>query len=260
MLRHIDFHLYNGSDVSLQETPIQIGLIGLQGFEVPSSVRFGGRYRLAVHTLSGGRRAVERLGPDDGEIAFRGTFSGSNAEARVRAFDELRISGEIVWLTWESFRRLVIVKSFIAEYKSPWWIPYQVSCVVVHQSGVGAAQISTLSSLIMADLANALSATSGSTLSLDSLQSALASTNVLTAGTSDQAKAMSAVTSTIGQINSQVSVQSSLITTNTASCSNSLLFAQTLTSTVANAGLLASAANAAAYVGRIGTNLISSGG
>jgi hypothetical protein len=117
---------------------------------------------LAVHNLAGGRRVVERLGPDDGEVTFEGTFSGSNAEARVRALDNLRLSGEVVWLTWESFRRLVVVKSFVAEYHSPWWIPYKISCVVFQQSFATSSQASTLSALISADLGNAVSAVAGS--------------------------------------------------------------------------------------------------
>ena len=177
----------------MQASPIQIGSIVLQGFEIPSSVRFGGRYRLVIHNLSGGRRIVERLGPDDGEVTFQGTFSGAHAESRAQAFDNLRLSGASVWLTWESFRRRVVVKSFVADYHSPWWIPYKVSCVVAHQTGVTAAQTSTLSALVSADIGNALSAIASSTISLVSLQSALSSENALTIGTSDQAQAMAAV-------------------------------------------------------------------
>jgi hypothetical protein len=117
----------------VQNSPIRIGPIDLQEFEVPQSLRFGGRHRLVIHTLAGGQRIVERLGPDDSEIQFRGTFSGPFAEARARTFDNLRVSGGIVWLTWESFRRRIIINSFIAYYQTRWWIPYQISCVVVDQ-------------------------------------------------------------------------------------------------------------------------------
>ena len=117
----------------MQNSPIRLGLIDLRDFEIPQSVRFGGRHRLSVHVLAGGRRIVERLGPDDDEIEFQGTFSGPTAEARARAFDQLRVSGEIVWLTWESFRRQIIVRRFIAEFHNPWWIPYRISCVALNR-------------------------------------------------------------------------------------------------------------------------------
>jgi hypothetical protein len=243
----------------LQDSPIQIGAIGLQGFEIPSSVRFGGRYRLAVHNLSGGRRIVERLGPDDGEISFQGTFSGPNAEARVRAFDSLRLSGDIVWLTWGSFRHRVVVKSFVAEYRSPWWIPYKVSCVVAHQAAVAAAQTSTLSALISADLGNALSSVSNSTISLASLQTALSSTNALVSGTSDQVQAVAAVGAALDVINSQITTQSQQLIAPIDASTDPNSFSQALATTVNSAGLLATAVNAGCYVGRIGTNLNGSG-
>jgi hypothetical protein len=237
----------------LQDSPIHIGPISLQGFEIPASVRFGGRHRLAIHNLAGGRRVVERLGPDDGEIEFRGIFSGPGAEGRVRAFDSLRLSGEIVWLSWESFQRKVVVKSFIADYQSPWWIPYNVSCAVVHQTGAMTAQSSTVSVLISTDLGNALSAANSAEISLISLQSALASKNALTAGTSGQAQAVAAVQITRDAINNQISTQSALLVVPVGVAPESV--AQTLAASVRSAGLLAAAVNAGSYVGRIGSNL-----
>jgi hypothetical protein len=238
----------------LRESPIQIGSISLQGFEIPQSVRFGGRHRLAVHNLSGGRRVLERLGPDDGEIAFQGIFSGRNAEARVRAFDDLRLSGEIVWLTWETFKRRVVVKSFVAEYHSPWWIPYKVSCVVAYQSGVASGN-STVTALISSDLGNALAAIAGSAVALTLVQSALSSTNAMTTGTTNNGQAVAAVGTTLDVINGQIGQQSAVVTAPLEPNVGSASLCQTLTSMVSSAGLLAAAVNARSYVGRIGRTL-----
>jgi hypothetical protein len=202
---------------------------------------------------------VERLGPDDGEVAFRGTFSGPDAEARVRAFDTLRTSGDVVWLTWETFRRQVVVKSFVADYESPWWIRYDARCVVVHQSGVSSALLSTMSALVTSDLGNALSAATESGLSLIPLQSALALPNALTTGTSDQVEAMAAVGTTLDCINSQIAAQSAQLTRPTAADLDPGAFIQTVTTITSSAGLLASAVNAGSYVGRIGMTLTRSG-
>src|SRR6476620_7719754 len=117
----------------MQTSPIQIGDIDLQDFEVPPSIRFGGSHRVVIHRLSGGGRVLERLGPDDGDIYFSGTFSGLYAEARMRAMDSLRLTGEVVWLTWDAFRYQVVVRTFTANFHSPWWMSYHVSCVVVQQ-------------------------------------------------------------------------------------------------------------------------------
>jgi hypothetical protein len=243
----------------LRDSPIQIGALSLRGFEVPSSVRFGGRHRLAIHNLAGGRRVVERLGPDDSEISFHGTFSGPNAAARVRAFDTLRLSGEIVWLTWDSFRRRVVVKTFVAEYHSPWWIPYRVSCLVVHQSGVAMAGVSTLSALLSDNLNAASAAIAGSIISLDPLRTALLSENAMTTGTSDQARAVVTVGTTLGAINAQIALRSALVCAPIGARADSQGLCRQLASTVSSAGLLASAVNARSYVGRIATLLNGSG-
>ncbi|MDR3532816.1 MAG: hypothetical protein P4L90_19960 [Rhodopila sp.] len=243
----------------MRDSPIQIGTINLQDFEIPPSVRFGGRHRLAVHKLSNGRRVVERLGPDDGEISFQGTFSGPNAEARARAINNLRLSGETVWLTWVSFRHRVVVKSFLAEYRSPWWIPYRVSCIVVNQAGITAPQSSAIAALVSADLSNAMSAASGSSVDLTSLQTSLRSNNAFTAGTSDQMQSVAVVGATLAEINGQISEQSVALIAPMDSDASASNYSQSFAAKVVCAGSLAAAVSAAAYVGRIGINLSSTG-
>ncbi len=239
----------------MQDSPIQVGPIGLQGFEIPSFVRFGGQQKLAIHKLSGGRRVVERLGPDDDDIAFQGTFAGGDAEARARMFDELRLSGEIVWLTWESFRRRVVVKRFTAEYHSRWWIPYKVWCTVVHQDGASTNRSPTALSALYTDLSSALSAVTGSSISLAALQTALSSANVLTTGTSDQTQAAAAVQTSVTAINHEIADQSMLLLTPTGTDIPPSRLGGVLANSVSSAGLLATAVTARSYVARIGSTL-----
>nr|WP_294546313.1 hypothetical protein [uncultured Rhodopila sp.] len=243
----------------MQQSPIQIGMINLQDFEVPPSVRFGGRYRVMSHTLSGGTRILERLGPDDGDIQFRGTFSGPQAEARMRAINNLRLTGEVVWLTWESFRYQVIVKSFVADYHSPWWISYQIGCLVARQDGAADPQDQALSALVTADLAQAIAAVSGSSIQLGSLQTALSAPYALSAGTSDQSQVIAAVASSQAAIDQQITARSAVLATPFGTASAVSGYGSGLQSTVAAAGGLAAAVNANAYVGRIGSRLRASG-
>ncbi len=238
----------------MQQSPIQLGAINLLDFEIPGLVRFGGRQRLAVHALSGGGRIIERLGPDDDDIQFSGTFSGPNAEARVRAFDNLRLSGDIVWLTWESFRRQVIVRKFTADYVSPWWIHYRISCVVVYQNKSISSSVSNIAALVATSLSNAMSMELGSGVSLSSLQVALSAANSLTAGTADQTQAVSQVDSTMVGINSHVDQQSTALTTPFPTNSPAT-FGQSFLSGVNSARLLAATVCLRSYVGQIGANV-----
>jgi hypothetical protein len=239
----------------LQNSPIQLGSIELRDFEIPQSVRFGGRQRLAVHALAGGRRIVERLGPDDDDIQFRGIFSGPAAETRACAFDNLRLSGEIVWLSWESFRRRVIVKSFVANYHSPWWITYQVSCVAVHQAGTASSEEMTIAALISTDLSSAMSIAAGIGFSLTSLQSALSNTNALTASTGDQAEAIAEVGSTLQGVNGQIDQQSTALSAQLPDGVDAVGVAQSYVSKVDYARSLAAAVSMRSYIGRIGANI-----
>jgi hypothetical protein len=243
----------------MQQSPIQIGMINLQDFEVPPSVRFGGRYRVMSHTLAGGTRILERLGPDDADIQFRGIFSGPQAEARMRAINNLRLTGEVVWLTWESFRYPVVVKSFLADYHSPWWISYQIGCLVARQDGAAVPQDLALSALVTADLAQAVAAVSGTSIQLGSLQTALSGTNALTAGTSDQLQVIAAVASCRAAIDAQIAGRSAVLAAPFGTGAAVSGYGVALQSTVAAAGGLAAAVNAKAYVGRIGSRLRASG-
>jgi hypothetical protein len=243
----------------LQNSPIRLGLIDLQDFEIPQSVRFGGRHRLSVHKLAGGRRIVERLGPDDDEIEFQGTFSGPTAEARARAFDNLRLSGEVVWLTWESFRRQIIVRRFIAEFHNPWWIPYRISCVVAHQTHIGPADGTNTAAVLSADLSNAMAAAAGSTISLTSIETLVSTSNALTPGTAYQTYASATLGSTLAIINQQIDQQSASLITPTPSGMHMSDFGRSYISTVGCAASLATAINVRSYVGRIAVNIIGSG-
>jgi hypothetical protein len=247
--------LFIGSDQAMQKSPIQIGRINLQDFEVPPSVRFGGRYRVAIHTLAGGTRVLERLGPDDGDIQFRGIFSGPQAQARVRAINALRLTGEVVSLTWESFRYQVVVKSLTADYYSPWWISYQIGCLIAHQDGAADLQSLALRALVSADLAQAVAALSGTSIKLESLQTALSASNALTTGTSDQSQALAAVESSRVAISQQIAAKSGALATPFGTGVAISGYGPALQSTVASAGALAAAVNANAYVGRIGSRL-----
>jgi hypothetical protein len=243
----------------LQNSPIQLGSIDLQDFEVPQSLRFGGRYRVKVHVLAGGRRVVERLGPDDNEIQFQGTFSGPSAEARARAFDNLRLSGEVVWLTWDAFRRRVIVRSFIADYHSPWWIPYQISCVVVHQARVASTPVTSMAAALSADLCNAISAAAGTTISLSSIQASLSTSNALTLGTAEKIQAITSVELTIATIGQLVDQQSATLITPISSNTPLTDLGEAYGAKVSCAAALARSINVGSYIGRIAVNIAGSG-
>ena len=232
-----------------------LGPILLQDYEVPSSIRFGGSQRVAIRMLSGGGRAIEQLGPDDSEIQFSGTISGPAAEIRAALFDDLRMSGQIIWLAWEGFRRQVIVRTFIADYQSPWWIRYEIGCVVVQQALPGILLASVQAGTLASDMNSASAAAVSSGVSVALLASALTSSNVAVPGTADQRTALGAVQTTLAVLATQIGTQSLLVAAAPPYGAGPGSLSDYVSGVTSAAGMLAAAAATSPYVGRIGVNL-----
>src|SRR5438105_1927567 len=115
----------------MADIALVLGPVILQDFEVSSGVAFGGKQRLAVHNLPGGGRVNDALGRDDAEISISGIFAGSDATVRARLLDQLRVDGQVLDLTWDVYFYSVVIRSFQANYRSAWWIPYHLCCTVV---------------------------------------------------------------------------------------------------------------------------------
>lgn len=108
-----------------------LGPILFDGFEVPSTIVFGGRQRIATHHYLNGRRSIDALGPDDATIVFSGVLSGGSAATRAHEIDVLRSLGNPLPLYWQTFAYLVVIQNFEARYEKPTWIPYRLSCAVL---------------------------------------------------------------------------------------------------------------------------------
>ena len=121
-------------------SPPVLGPVAFLGFEVPERITLGGKQRLAVHTLPGGTRIVDAMGPDDGELAWSGMISGIDAVERVRQLDELRRAGQALPLGWDGWRFTVIISRFEADCASPWWVPYRISCTVLSEGDLAAVE------------------------------------------------------------------------------------------------------------------------
>lgn len=233
--------------------PISIGPISLQSFEVPASVRFGGRQRLVVHRLARGQRLVECLGPDDDDISFQGFFIGPDAATRALQLDAVRTAGAVVSLTWESFQRHVVIKRFVADYRSPSLIPYSVLCTVVGNDTTSLSP--SAAQLIQTDLIMLLTASASTGIDLRGLQSALSTTNILVTGTSDNLAASAAATAVTSAATIAISSLDATIAVSAPSSDALEQFSDTFGTTVSSAGTLAASVVTQSYAGRIAATL-----
>ncbi len=223
----------------MSDFSLTLGPVAFAGFELPSSITVGGRQRLAVHRLPGGLRIIDALGPDPADINFSGIFTGPDAADRARLLDVLRVAGETLPLAWDAFIYTVIVESFEADYRSPWWVPYRLSCTVLRDE---AASLTTaaieLAPTLSVDLLSA-----GSFAATAS--AAIGVSGATTVGTAANAAAQASLGATLASIDTQIAF-------NTAAMQSS-----DLSATVSAAGLLAQLTAARAYTARAARNLSS---
>ena len=221
----------------MSDFSLTLGPVAFAGFELPSSITLGGSQRLAVHRLPGGVRIIDALGPDPADITFSGIFSGPDAADRARLLDTIRVSGLALPLAWDAFLYTVILGHFHADYRSPWWIPYRISCTVVRdEAATAVSAILDLGSTISADLLSA-------GLLGASAVSAIAAAGAVVIGTPAYATAQTTIAATLSGITTQIAATEPSLQTSSVSAA------------VTASGLLAQLSNARPYVQRAGRNL-----
>ncbi len=133
-----------------------LGPVAFEAFEVPAHIGFGGHQRIVVHTLPGGARIIDAMGPDDAPITWTGAFSGPDATLRARLLDTLRSEGSVWTLAWDAFSFSVVVAEFHAQYERSNWIPYRISCTVLVDDAAALVQaVVSAAGLALGDLAAA---------------------------------------------------------------------------------------------------------
>jgi hypothetical protein len=229
---------------------MQIGPITLSEFEIPQSIAFGGRYRLAIHRSAFGTRVIEPLGPDDGDIQFQGIFSGPQAEDRARTINNLRLGGYPILLSWNRFQYNVIISKFDLTYRNPSWILYKATCVIVDQPDAGALPAQSIQAQIAADFGNAQTTAAMLGIEITQIAPQIAEQRSFPAGSTTFNTAKSQLSSASTQITAAMAGPADSVS-NSDVLSGLKINTTELANIVTNAGLLAYGCLANAYIGRI---------
>lgn len=186
-------------------TGVILGPVVFDGFEIASGVAFGGGQRLVVHDLPGGRRVVDALGRQDMTIGFQGFFSGTDATLRARLVDELRASGALLPLTWDVFFYSVVIRSFVADYRCGWWIPYRLECLVVRDEASALIETAVdLGASVIADLGVAAAQALPLVPTLGAAQAAASQSGAAVAGTGAYVAASAGVAQAQGTLTASI--------------------------------------------------------
>ena len=138
-----------------------LGPMAFEAFELPARLAFGGKQRIATHTLSDGTRVLDTLGRNDAPLKWSGVFSGPDASARARVLDLLRAEGSVWPLSWDAFCYLVVIEDFEASYERPNWVPYKIGCAVLEDQSASLLQVLADPALAAALVASDLAAAGG---------------------------------------------------------------------------------------------------
>lgn len=139
------------------DTVVQLGDFRFAAREVPEHISFGGAQRLSVHELVGGARIVDAMGRADQSLRWSGIFLGENALPRARYLDTLRVAGAPLTLSWSELIYTVVVRSFHADFRRFYHLPYEIDCTVVEDLSEPVTSIASpgIDAMISNDMASA---------------------------------------------------------------------------------------------------------
>lgn len=115
---------------------VVLGNVVLTDFEVPERIAWGGTQKIHSHMLPGGERVFDIMGRDEHPLDWSGTFLGTTALDRAKMFDVMRGQGSVQLLTFGTLSYLIVIDSFVADYKHQYNIPYKISCEVLRDNSV----------------------------------------------------------------------------------------------------------------------------
>lgn len=116
--------------------PLILGGFVFEGFQIPESIGLGGTQEKFTHTLLGGVRVVEAMGPSEHDITWTGRFQGANAWPLARSLDSLRIAGQALPLLIDTEFRMVLITEFKPLYERPYQVPYSITCHVISSATI----------------------------------------------------------------------------------------------------------------------------
>lgn len=118
--------------------PISLGDFDFTRFEVPEIVTHGTRQKLETHTMPGGRRVIDAMGPEELPITWNGRLIGVNAGLRARQLKAMCQRGRRLVLRWGINRMDVVIQEASFEDLRREFINYKIECVALNvQSAPG---------------------------------------------------------------------------------------------------------------------------
>lgn len=101
-----------------------------QDFEIPESISVGSRQGTSVHTLVGGKRIVDTLGPIPVSPGWAGEFIGANALTRFLYLKTQCDQAVLFQLEWSQFAYTGVIAAIEADFMQETRVAYRLSFLV----------------------------------------------------------------------------------------------------------------------------------
>lgn len=161
-----------------QQVVLTIGGITFTYFEAPQEINFGGKQALSIHKMIGGQRFIDAMGVDEDPITWNGRFRGSDATDRANALDSMRQAGLPVQMSWQNYKRLVLIREFEGKFQQFYEVPYKITVEVLkNQDSPTPTASQNISSALTSQLTSAQSQSDA--LGVSSISSAVGNISTL---------------------------------------------------------------------------------
>ena len=160
-------------------------------------------------------------------------------------------------LTWDILFYTVLIAEFVADYRSSWWIPYQVRCIILQDEASTLLQSAmSLGAAALADVGRAASYAPDIAIDLMPLQAALAAPAATTRGTSAFSRAQLSLNETRSLLQASIAAaDTTLATTNPTTAGSVSLGVEQLAAVADASGQSSSLIAARALLQRTAANL-----
>ena len=115
----------------MEPITLTLGDFVFSNLEIPSKIPIGGTQALVIQNLVGGKRSIDAMGAVPIPLEWSGCFFGANALNRALYVDDMRLKGKPLELKWSSFKYMVVISKFTADYEFEARLPYHITCEIV---------------------------------------------------------------------------------------------------------------------------------
>jgi hypothetical protein len=126
--------LGSGSNTNTNSDTLTIGPVSFLDEETPNDLEFSLNQILAIHTLIGGSKTIQALGPNMGDITWKGQLFAGNIQYRIGQLYTLQNTATPTPLTYITYSYQVLIKQFKWKFLHRWRAEYEITVSILQDT------------------------------------------------------------------------------------------------------------------------------